>query len=73
MAVFFIFAMLLGAALQLTNAYGGTFLDEFSNDPAYRGPLAVKYPRSSCRSRRSRETLFILTIPFFLRASASRR
>ena len=29
MAVFFVFAMLLGAALQITNAFGGAFLDDF--------------------------------------------
>src|SRR5690606_12655875 len=44
MAVFFVFAMLLGAALQLTNAYGGTFLGEFSGDPQYADNLAVRYP-----------------------------
>ncbi|HET8764359.1 MAG TPA: MFS transporter, partial [Rhodanobacter sp.] len=33
MAVFFIFAMLLGAALQLTNAYGDTFLKDFAKVP----------------------------------------
>jgi len=31
MAVFFIFAMLLGASLQLTNAYGDKFLHDFAN------------------------------------------
>ncbi len=36
MAVFFIFAMLLGAALQLTNAYGDTFLHDFAKVDAYK-------------------------------------
>ena len=67
MAVFFVFAMLLGAALQLTNAYGGTFLGEFENDPAYAGSLAVKYPAIIMSISQISETLFILTIPFFLR------
>lgn len=67
MAVFFIFAMLLGAALQLTNAYGGTFLGEFENDPAYAGSLAVKYPAIIMSISQISETLFILTIPFFLK------
>src|SRR3546814_10063930 len=44
MAIFFIFAMLLGAALQLTNAYGDTFLHDFANDPRYADLLAVRYP-----------------------------
>lgn len=67
MAVFFIFAMLLGAALQLTNAYGGTFLGEFSNDPEYAGTLAVRYPAIIMSISQISETLFILTIPFFLK------
>ncbi|HST26972.1 MAG TPA: nucleoside permease [Rudaea sp.] len=67
MAVFFIFAMLLGAALQLTNAYGGTFLGEFSNNPAYKDALAVRYPAIIMSISQVSETLFILTIPFFLK------
>lgn len=35
MALFFIFSMFLGGALQLTNAYGDVFLDEFKMFPAY--------------------------------------
>ncbi|MFM9028842.1 MAG: MFS transporter, partial [Bacteroidota bacterium] len=44
MALFFIFSMFLGAALQLTNMYGDTFLDDFKNNVAY-GPesFVVKY------------------------------
>ena len=67
MAVFFVFAMLLGAALQLTNAYGGTFLGEFSTDPEYAGTLAVRYPAIIMSISQISETLFILTIPFFLK------
>jgi NHS family xanthosine MFS transporter len=29
MALFFLFSMFLGAALQLTNMYGDVYLDEF--------------------------------------------
>ena len=67
MAVFFVFAMLLGAALQLTTAYGGTFLGEFENNPAYADTLAVKYPAIIMSISQISETLFILTIPFFLK------
>ena len=67
MALFFIFAMLLGAALQLTNAYGGTFLGEFSTNAAYAHTLAVKYPAIIMSISQVSETLFILAIPFFLR------
>ncbi len=67
MAVFFIFAMLLGAALQLTNAYGDTFLHDFANIDKYKNLTAVKYPAIIMSISQISETLFILAIPFFLR------
>lgn len=67
MAVFFIFAMLLGAALQLTNAYGDTYLHDFANVEAYKDAIAVKYPAIIMSISQISETLFILAIPFFLK------
>ena len=67
MVVFFLFAMLLGAALQLTNAYGDTFLHDFAKIDAYKDLLAVKFPAIIMSVSQISETLFILTIPFFLR------
>jgi NHS family xanthosine MFS transporter len=67
MAIFFLFAMLLGAALQLTNAYGDTFLHDFANVPKYKGLIAVKYPAIIMSISQVSETLFILAIPFFLK------
>ncbi|WP_109123811.1 nucleoside permease [Dyella sp. C11] len=67
MAVFFIFAMLLGAALQLTNAYGDTFLHDFAKMDAYKDLVAVRYPAIIMSISQISETLFILAIPFFLR------
>lgn len=67
MAVFFIFAMLLGAALQLTNAYGDTFLHDFATVAAYKETIAVKYPAIIMSISQISETLFILAIPFFLK------
>ncbi|MEO7446044.1 MAG: nucleoside permease [Ferruginibacter sp.] len=68
MALFFIFSMLLGGALQLTNMYGDTFLDDFKLIPAY-GPdsFVVKYSTIIMSISQISETLFILTIPFFLK------
>jgi len=62
-----VFAMLLGAALQLTNAYGDTFLHDFANVDAYKDTLAVRYPAIIMSLSQVSETLFILTIPFFLK------
>ncbi len=68
MALFFIFSMFLGAALQLTNMYGDTFLDDFKNQPQY-GPesFVVRYSTIIMSISQISETVFILTIPFFLR------
>lgn len=66
-AIFFVFSMLLGAALQLTNAYGDTFLHDFANIPAYRDAIAVKYPAIIMSISQVSETLFILAIPFFMK------
>jgi NHS family xanthosine MFS transporter len=68
MALFFIFSMFLGAALQLTNMYGDTFLDDFKKVPQY-GPdsFVVKYSTIIMSISQISETIFILTIPFFLK------
>jgi NHS family xanthosine MFS transporter len=66
MTVFFIFAMLLGAALQITNTFGGSFLDSFSMDAMYKSSFAVTHPNLLMSVSQISETLFILTIPFFL-------
>jgi len=67
MALFFIFAMLLGAAQQLTNAYGDTFLHDFAKIDIFKELTAVKYPAIIMSISQISETLFILAIPFFLR------
>ncbi|WP_447641727.1 MULTISPECIES: nucleoside permease [Chitinophagaceae] len=67
MAIFFIFAMFLGAALQLTNAYGDVFLDEFKHFPKYLDSFVIKYSTIIMSISQVSETLFILAIPFFLK------
>ncbi len=67
MALFFLFAMLLGAALQLTNMYGDVFLSEFKNNPIYTDSIMVKYSTIIMSISQISETLFILAIPFFLK------
>lgn len=67
MALFFIFSMFLGAALQLTNAYGDVFLDEFKHFPIYADSFVVKYSTIIMSISQISETLFILAIPFFLK------
>ena len=67
MALFFIFSMFLGAALQLTNMYGDTFLSDFGKVPEYANSFVVKYSTIIMSISQISETLFILAIPFFLK------
>ncbi len=66
-ALFFIFSMFLGAALQLTNMYGDTFLSDFAKIPEYESSFVVKYSTIIMSISQISETLFILAIPFFLK------
>lgn len=66
-ALFFIFSMFLGGALQLTNAYGDVFLSEFENFPKYADSFVVEYSTIIMSISQISETLFILAIPFFLK------
>ncbi|RKD14358.1 nucleoside permease [Pelobium manganitolerans] len=64
MAVFFTVSMFLGAALQITNLFGGAFLDDFKT--MYPHSFGVQHPNLLLSISQISETLFILTIPFFL-------
>ena len=67
MALFFLFSMFLGGALQLTNMYGDVYLSEFSKVPEYANSFVVKYSTIIMSISQISETLFILAIPFFLK------
>ncbi|NPA42838.1 MAG: nucleoside permease [Chlorobi bacterium] len=67
MALFFLFSMLLGAALQITNMWGEAYLHDFGKIPEYREAFIVKYNGVVMSLSQISETLFILTIPFFLK------
>ena len=67
MAIFFLFSMLLGAALQITNTYGDLFLSSFASIPEYAESFGVKHSVILLSISQMSETLFILAIPFFLR------
>lgn len=67
MALFFVFSMFLGAALQLTNMYGDVFLSEFGNSPEYANSFVVQKSTLIMSISQFSETAFILAIPFFLK------
>ncbi|MBK8667983.1 MAG: nucleoside permease [Saprospiraceae bacterium] len=66
MLVFFLFSMLLGAALQITNMVGQDFLGDFGKIEQYKDSFAVMHPGILMSISQISETVFILVIPFFL-------
>jgi NHS family xanthosine MFS transporter len=67
MATFFIFSMMLGGALQITNMWGEAFLHDFGKIEKYKDAFAVTHNGILMSLSQISETLFILTIPFFLK------
>ncbi len=67
MALFFLFSMLLGASLQLTNMYGDLYISEFKKVPKYADLWVVEHSTIIMSISQISETIFILAIPFFLR------
>ncbi|HIZ88300.1 MAG TPA: MFS transporter [Candidatus Coprenecus pullistercoris] len=67
MAVFFIFSLLLGVALQITNGFANPFLADFGNLPEYQDAFGVKHSNMLISLSQISETLCILLIPFFLK------
>ncbi len=67
MAMFFIFSMLLGAALQVSNGYADPFIRGFGKFNEYAGTFAVEHTTMLISLSQISETLCILLIPFFLR------
>ncbi len=66
-AIFFIFSMLLGASLQITNGYANLFLGSFASVPEYADSFAVKNSNALISISQASETLCILLIPFFMK------
>ncbi|MBO6079671.1 MAG: MFS transporter [Bacteroidales bacterium] len=67
MAVFFIFSMLLGVSLQITNGFANPFLHSFGHIPEYADTFGVKHANMLISLSQISETLCILLIPFCLK------
>ncbi|MBR1801258.1 MAG: MFS transporter [Bacteroidaceae bacterium] len=66
MAMFFIFAMLLGVCLQITNGFANPFITSFGSLPEYADTFGVQHANILISLSQMSETLCILLIPFFL-------
>lgn len=67
MAMFFIFSMLLGVSLQITNGFANTFITSYEAIPEYADTFAAQHANALISLSQVSETLCILLIPFFLK------
>ncbi|MGN0032484.1 MAG: nucleoside permease [Candidatus Limimorpha sp.] len=67
MAYFFIFSMLLGVSLQITNGFANPFITSFGEIEKYAGTFGVEHANILISLSQVSETLCILLIPFFLK------
>jgi nucleoside transporter len=73
MAIFFIFSMLLGVSLQITNGFANPFIGAFEGLPEYAGAWGTNNANALISLSQMSETLCILLIPFFLRRFGIKR
>ena len=67
MAVFFLFSMLLGVSLQITNGYANPYITGFEAIDAFKDAWAARNANALISLSQISETLCILLIPFFLK------
>lgn len=67
MALFFIFSVLLGVALQITNGFANPFLHSFERIPEYADAFGVRHANVLISLSQLSETFCFLLIPFALR------
>jgi len=67
MALFFIFSMLLGVSLQITNGFANPFIASFEANPEYATTFGVRHSNILISLSQISEALCILLIPFFLK------
>lgn len=67
MAIFFIFSMLLGVSLQITNGYANPFITSFKDIPMFKDTWGANHANALISLSQVSETLCILLIPFFLK------
>jgi len=67
MAVFFVFSMLLGVSLQITNGYANPYITSFKDIPGFTTTWGANHANALISLSQVSETLCILLIPFFLK------
>lgn len=67
MAMFFIFSMLLGVSLQITNGFANPFITSFRDIPEFASTFGANHANALISLSQVSETLCILLIPFCLK------
>jgi NHS family xanthosine MFS transporter len=67
MALFFIFSILLGVSLQITNGFANPFISDFGQVAEYANTFGVQHANILISLSQVSETLCILLIPFCLK------
>ena len=67
MAIFFIFSMMLGVSLQITNGYANPFIGSFAVEEQYASTFGVEHAGILISLSQISETCCILLIPFFMK------
>ena len=67
MVIFFIFSMLLGVSLQITNSFANPFIFSFGANPEYASTFGVQHANILISLSQISETCCILLIPFFMK------
>lgn len=67
MALFFIFSVLLGVSLQITNGFANPFISDFGQVAEYANTFGVQHANILISLSQISETLCILLIPFCLK------
>ena len=67
MAIFFIFSMLLGVCLQITNGFANPFIFSFGSQPEFAETFGVQHANILISLSQISETCCILLIPFFMK------
>ena len=73
MALFFVFSVLLGAALQVSNGFANTYIRGFGDMEEYAGAFAVEHTNVLISLSQFSEIVCILLIPFFLKRFGIKR
>ena len=73
MALFFVFSLLLGVCMQLSNAYADSYIHDFKHMAEYANSLVIKFPAIIVSLGQMSEMCFILVVPFVLKKYGIRK